>query len=213
MNLRPFGSDVGRQPTYRLDETAFALVMVATALTFAVVFLGPWGEVKMAAYAVGTPAWLAYAAIFLAVTLILVPGLFALAVRAGQIVSQSAISFRLALAAQAQVLVPLGLGLWVAFTIAFGLVKLPYVLTVFSDPLALGWNLFRTARLTNFPDLSTVSTRLEVCVLGTALFWSARVGRRMSSVSREAKLVLGQAIPVTVFCLLVTLAMLRLLAG
>ncbi len=89
VNLRPFGSDVGQRPSHRLDEAAFALVMVAAALTFAVVFLGPWGEVKMAAYAVGSPAWLSYAAVFLAVTVIVVPGLFALAVRMGQVISSS----------------------------------------------------------------------------------------------------------------------------
>ena len=213
VNLRPFGSDVGRRPSHRLDEAAFALVMVAAALTFAVVFLGPWGEVKVAAYAVGSPAWLSYAAVFLAVTVIVVPGLFALAVRMGQVISNSRQPLRQAFATQAQALIPLGLGLWVAFTLAFGLIKLPYVLTVISDPLALGWNFFGTAHLANFPDLSALSALLEIIVLGFGLFWSVRVARRLAALNPDAKAWLAQALPVIGFCLLVTLSMVWLLAG
>ncbi len=167
----------------------------------------------MAAYAVGSPAWLGYAAIFLAVTLIVLPGLFALVVRTGQVISKSAQPLRQAFATQAQVLIPLGLGLWVAFTLAFGLIKLPYVLTVISDPLALGWNLFGTAHLASFPDLSALSAWLEVMVLGIGLFWSVRVARRLTTFTPSANAQLAQALPLICFCLMVTLGMLWLLAG
>jgi hypothetical protein len=213
VNLRPLGSDVGRRPAIRLDEAAFALVMLSTALTYAVVFLGSWGEVKMAAYSLGSPAWLLYALVFLAMTVFVVPGLFMLAVHAGQVFSGSTQPIRKAAATLAQVLVPLGLGLWVAFTLAFGLIKLPYVLTVISDPLAQGWNLLGTAHLTAFPDLSGLSTVLEVIVLGVGLFWSARVARQVTAFNAGAKSPLRQAWPVMGFCLVVTLTMLWLLAG
>jgi hypothetical protein len=147
------------------------------------------------------------------VTMIIVPGLFALAVRTGQVFSSSTQPLRKAFATQAQALIPLGLGLWVSFTLAFGLIKLPYVLTVISDPLALGWNLFGTAHLASFPDLSALSALLEVMVLGIGLFWSVRVARRLTALNSDVRVQLAWTVPVIGFCLLVTLSMLWLLAG
>jgi hypothetical protein len=213
VNLRPFGRDVGQRTSNRLDEAAMALVMLSSALTFAVVFLGPWGQVKMTAYVIGTPAWLVYALIFLAFTLLILPGLFSLAVRAGQAISGSTQPFRKTLATQAQALVPLGLGFWVAFTLAFALVKLPYVLTVISDPLALGWNLLGTARLTTFPDLSGTSAVLEVGVLLLGLFWSSRVARQVAELDTAARAPSRQVWPMIGFSLLLSLGMVWLLVG
>ena len=141
------------------------------------------------------------------------PGLFFLAVRLGQAVSGSTQPMRQALATQAQALVPLGLAIWIAFTLAFALVKLPYVLTVISDPLALGWNLFGTAHLVNFPGLSAISAVLEVMVLGVGLFWSTRVACRVAEIDTTAKTSRRQALPVIGFCLLIGLSMLWLLVG
>ncbi len=213
VNLRPFGSDVGRRTAGRLDEAAMALVMISSALTFAVVFLGPWGQVKMAAYAIGSPAWFAYALAFLAFTLVILPGLFLLTVRLGQAMSGSVQPLRKALATQAQALVPLGLAVWIAFTLAFALVKLSYVLTIVSDPLALGWNLLGTARLTGLPDLSGLSAVLEAGVLGVGVFWSARIARRVAPLGEGTRTSEWQTWPIIGFCLLITLGMLWLLVG
>jgi len=131
----------------------------------------------------------------------------------GQALSHSTQPLRKALATQAQALVPLGLAIWVAFTLAFALVKLPYVLTVISDPLALGWNLFGTARLAGFPDLSGISAALEVSVLLGGLFWSTRVAGRAAKMDPTARTPRRQAWPMIGFCLLLSLGMLWLLVG
>jgi hypothetical protein len=145
--------------------------------------------------------------------LLVLPGHFFLTVRAGQALAGSTLPLRKALATQAQALVPLGLGIWIAFTLAFALVKLPYVLTVMSDPLALGWNLLGTAHLTAFPDLSALSAVLEVMVLVGGLFWSTRVARQVADLDRTARVPQRQVWPMIGFCLLLSLGMVWLLVG
>jgi hypothetical protein len=140
VNLRPFGTDLiaGNRPapqSSRLDEAFLALVMIGSALAFSAVFIGPWGSLKSAAFAIGSPAWLLYGLGFLALNLVVMPGSFALAVWTGQRLSGSQTQLRRAIARQAQVLLPLGLFAWIAFTISFAFPKFNYVLSVLSDPL------------------------------------------------------------------------------
>ncbi|MDD2696193.1 MAG: 4Fe-4S binding protein, partial [Anaerolineales bacterium] len=149
VNLRPFGSDLNQpRQASRLDGAFLALVMLGSALAFSAVFTGPWGSLKSAAFAIGSPAWLLYGLGFLALNLAVMPGSFALAVWAGQKWSRSRLELRSAIANQAQVLLPLGLLAWMAFTISFAVPKLNYVVSVLSDPLGWGWNLLGTAHPT-----------------------------------------------------------------
>ncbi len=84
LNLRPFSAELGApRSASRLDGAFLALVMLGSALAFAAVFVGPWGWLKLAAYRVGSAAWWGYAAGFLALNLLALPGLFGLAVWAG----------------------------------------------------------------------------------------------------------------------------------
>jgi hypothetical protein len=213
VNVRPFGSDVGRRPSRRLDTAAFALIMLSSALVFSALFLGPWGKLKAAAFAIGQPAWWIYAIAFLVFSLAILPGLFFLAVWSGRRLSGSTLSIRKTFATQAQVLVPLGLMAWIAFTISFALIKLPNILTVLSDPLGRGWNLFGMAHLTSFPDLSGISSILEIVALLAGLFWSVRVARRLVDVDKSAAASPWHAVPVMIFSLLFTFGMLQLLIG
>jgi hypothetical protein len=122
LNLRAFGSDLGTpRRSQRLDEVFLALVMLGSALAFSAVFTGPWGGLKSAAYAIGSPAWAAYAAGFLGLNLILMPAIYGLAVRAGQSTWKGWSSLRRLMANFAQALLPLGLFAWIAFTISFAL--------------------------------------------------------------------------------------------
>ncbi len=213
VNVRPFGSDVGYRISSSLDAAAFALVMLSSALVFSALFLGPWGKLKAAAYAIGQPAWMMYAFAFLVLTIAILPGLFFLAAWAGRRISGSILSMHRAFATQAQALVPLGLMAWIAFTISFALIKLPIVLAVLSDPLGLGWNLFGTAHIASFPDLSGFGSVLEILALLAGLFWSVRVARRLPDGDKTAKPSVGQAVPVATFSLLFTFGMLWLLIG
>ncbi len=208
VNLRPWGSDLGPKTRHRLDETFLGLVMLASALIDSAVFLGPWGELKEAAYTTGSSAWWIFAASFLLLSLVLLPGLYTLAVWAGQKLSGARESLNKALAQQGQVLVPLGLMAWIAFTVSFAFVKFGYVLPVISDPLGLGWRLLGTAAA-GVGQATPFSLLLQILLLGLGLFWACKVAGRIAGSDLPAR----QSAPMIAFSSLFTLAMLWLLVG
>jgi len=148
---------------------------------------------------------------FLALNLLLMPGAFSLAVWTGQQLSGSKSPLRSAISSQAQVLLPLGLFAWIAFTISFALPKINYVLIVLSDPLGWGWDLFGSANTSWAPDVSNFSPILQVALLLVGLFWSASVAQRLAKTSAAPSF--RQTLPVLAFCLAFSLAMLWLLVG
>jgi polyferredoxin len=206
VNLRPWGSDLGPKTAHRLDETFLGLVMLASVLVDAAVFLGPWGQLKSAAYATGSLSWLAFAGVFLLFALAGLPGLYALAVWACGKLDGLHTPLRQSLAHQGQVLVPLGLMAWIAFTIAFAFTKFSYVLPVVSDPLGWGWNLIGMTGKAWVGQATTISLLLQVAVLTIGLYWSSRVAR---SIAKSAR----QALPMIAFSTVFTAAMLWLLVG
>ena len=212
LNLRPFGTDLGKQKTTsRLDEALLALVMLGSVMSFAAVFTGPWGWLKSAAFEIGTPAWVGYASGYLALNLILLPAIFFLAVWTGQKFTGSLRSLKRAIATQAQVLLPLGLMAWIAFTVSFAFPKLNLVLTVLNDPFGWGWHLLGvtdTSRMVNITGLSTI---IQVVLLLTGLFWSARVSKKLSNSTSTLTPRLNTS--VLVFSVIFTLSMLWLLVG
>jgi polyferredoxin len=212
LNLRPFGSDlVQTRSPERLDQAFLALMMLGSALAFSAVFTGPWGGLKLAAFEIGSPAWLEYAFGFLTLNILILPGLFALSVWAGTKIARVAVPLRKAMANQSQILLPLGLCAWIAFTISFALPKISYVLTVLSDPLGWGWSLFRVSPTSWSLDVSWFSPVLQVAILLLGLFWSARVSR--SLVRLDGGALLWRMLPTLAFCLAFSLVMLWLLVG
>jgi polyferredoxin len=214
LNVRPFGSDLGAPPrSTRLDEAFLALVMLGSALAFSAVFSGPWGALKTAAFRIGSLEWLAYAGVFLALNLLVLPGVFALAAGLGRKLVRSRLSLRQAIANQAQVLLPLGLFSWIAFTISFACPKLATVFSVLSDPFGWGWNLLGTANATWTVGKSDLIPILQVAALLVGLTWSANVSLQLTSVNGARPESWRQSMPVILFCLAYVLGMLWLLVG
>jgi hypothetical protein len=211
VNLRPFGSDIG-QPSQssRLDEAFLALVMLGSALAFSAVFIGPWGILKSAAFAIGSPAWLLYGLGFLTLNLLVMPGAFAVATwgRSKMVWQQDPTPRRL-IANQHRYCF-LGLFAWIAFTVSLHSPN-EYVPSVLSDPFGWGWNLLGTANTTWSPDVSGFSPVLQVALLVVGLFWSANVTQRLAKTGNQP--AFRQTLPILVFCLVFSLAMLWLLVG
>ena len=201
VNLRPFSADLAK-PSAKLDEAFKAFIMLAAALIYAYVLMGSNGAVKLAAYSVFSAGWFLYAGVFLAIMFILLPGLFWLAVRAGN-VKLSISRKRFATASTA--LIPLGLMFWVAFSLSFVLANATYIAAALSDPLGLGWNLFGTAAITWQPLLITWVLPAQTLALVGGLFWSVRTAQKTS---RQANI---SPLPVIIYCLLATVLMLGLL--
>jgi ferredoxin len=212
LNLRPFGTDLGRQKTTsHLDETFLALVMLGSVVAFAAVFTGPWGWLKSAAFNIGSLPWISYALGFLAINLVLLPAVFSMAVWAGQKFTQTRLSLKRAIATQAQVLIPLGLMAWIAFTVSFALPKLNLVLGVLNDPFGWGWRLLGLTDTSRMVNMAGISTMLQIALLLVGLLWSVRASMKIYETSEKKSLRLN--IPVLAFNLTFTLSMLWLLVG
>jgi NAD-dependent dihydropyrimidine dehydrogenase PreA subunit len=206
VNLRPWGSDLQADTRHNLSEAFLGLVMLASVLVDSAIFSGPWGNLKMAAYTIGSREWFLFAGIFMVSALILLPGFYALCVSWANKLGQKKRTLQQALARYSQVLVPLGLMAWIAFTISFAFVKFGYVLPVISDPLGWGWNLLGLQTKAGVGQSSAFVQILQVIVLAAGLFWTTRVTRRISGSNR-------QSIPLILFSSVFTLGMLWLLIG
>ena len=212
-NLRSFGADLQQPASRKLDEAFKAFIMLGAALIYSAVMLGPWGALKSAAYSIGTPQWLVYAATLLGLIYVVLPGAFLSAVLLGRVLSKSKEPLKKSFSAFASALVPLGLMAWIAFSLSFVFASLSYVWPVLSDPLGAGWNLFGTAHIVWQPYLMAIVPFLQAGVLVGGLGWACVVARQIAAEKQQGRSVTLQALPVMGFCFVVTVGLLGLLIG
>ena len=145
VNLRLPGPDLLVAHGWKLDEAYKAFIMLACAAIYPVVFLGPWGWLKAWANLVTPQGFSVYALGFLAVNLLVLPGVhLATAVLTRWVSSLGDVPVRKLFVALAYALVPLSLAAWMAFTVSLVFANLSYALPVLSDPFGWGWNLLGT---------------------------------------------------------------------
>ncbi len=200
ISLRSPVADLAR-PSGHLDEAFKSFIMLGAVLTYSAVLLGPWGELKDAAYRLGSPAWFMYGLVFLVLTCLALPGLFALLTAS----KANWAAFRHRFARLSTALIPLGLMAWAAFSLAFVLNNAAYVWAGISDPLGLGWNLFGTAGTMWHPVLVAWLAPAQTLVLFVGFLWSARTAQNTAALEGVS------AAPVIVYCLAFTVVMLWLL--
>ncbi len=213
INLRPFGADLLKSTGRKLDEAFKAFIMLGSAVVYSAVMLGTWGDLKSAAYAIGSAEWFGYAAAFLGFVLVALPGSFYIAVRLGRRLAGSKKNTRRVFTSMAYTLVPLGLAAWIAFSLSFVFANLSYMGSALSDPLGRGWNLLGTAGVTWTPYLTNVVPLLQTIVLIGGLAWSSVTARRIADQQLPRRPALMQSLPVMGFCLIVTVGLLGLLIG
>jgi hypothetical protein len=185
--------------------------MLGSVIAFAAVFTGPWGWLKSAAFTIGSKAWMGYAAGFLSLNLLLLPGIFVFMTWAGEGGARKVDALKKAISTQAQGLIPLGLMAWIAFTISFALPKLNTIFSVMNDPFGWGWRLLGSAGSSLTMNISGISAGIEVVLLLVGLFWSVNVGSRINT--RAGKPARRVNFPVLAFSLGFTLVMMGLLIG
>ncbi len=214
INLRPFGSDLLVGKERRLDEAYKAFIMLGCALLYSAVLLGPWGWIKRWANMDTLPHWALYAAGFLAINLLVLPGLFWLAATITQKLARQRVPLRRLFVDYAYALIPLGLASWIAFSFGFVLINGSYALGVLSDPFGWGWNLFGTADAPWTPLWPTVIGFLQVGTLVGGLLFAVnityRIARQHSADHRRAFVA---TLPITGFMAAITLAFLGLCVG
>jgi polyferredoxin len=174
VNLRPAGADLTLPGRRGLDETFKTLLLLGSGLAYTAVLLGPSGQARAAAAAVGSAPWMVYALAFLAFVGLLVPLGFLLATRLGLWISRQAASSIDMLRTLSPGLVPLGLALWISFSLTFLFANLSYVPPALSDPLNLGWNFLAGAGLGWRPLAQGLFPWLSIAVLLAGLVATSR---------------------------------------
>ncbi|MGB3715783.1 MAG: hypothetical protein WA996_15260, partial [Candidatus Promineifilaceae bacterium] len=111
--------------------------------------------------------------------------------------------------AYAYALVPLGLAAWIAFSLSFVFANASYIMPVLSDPLGWGWDLFGTTGYRWTPFLTQYIPVLQTLVLVGGLAWAAVTAGRIAREGNQPA-AWRQALPINLFCLLVTVGFLWL---
>jgi polyferredoxin len=214
--IRKPGADLLEARGRRLDEAFNALMMLGAAFVYSVVLIGPYGWLKTTARAAFTPQWFVYAGALLLFNALVIPGLFWLCVRLGQAFGGKSVSGAGArkgshkgslFADYATVLVPLGLAIWMAFTLSFTLINLSYAWPALSDPFGWGWNLFGTAGMAWTPYVSGLIPYLQVPLLLAGLVAAIALALR---IARRHGQPAWSAVPVSLFCLAAVVGLLTL---
>jgi polyferredoxin len=214
INLRPFGADLLVAKGRSLDEAYKAFIMLACAMLYSAVLLGPWGWLKDWADMATLRQWAAYAAGFLAINLLVVPGLFWLTTLAARAVARLQVPVKRLFVDYAYSLVPMGLIGWIAFSFSFVFVNGSYAVSVLSDPFGWGWDLFGTRSVPWTPLLPGLVIVLQVGLLLVGLAFSMVIAYRISRqhAGTESQAWRG-TLPVSGFLVGVTLVFLRLYLG
>ncbi len=214
LQLRPFGEDLTKRTKTRLDEAYKAFIMLTCAFAYGLVLLGPFGALKNAANDVGTSGWLAYAGVFIAANLLVVPGLFYAAAALGRWwgglrkrpVRQVMLEY-------ATALIPLGLAAWMAFSLGFVLVSASYVLPVLSDPFGWGWNLIGYTGAAWKPLLPGLIPLLQVPLLVGGLLAAINLTLKAARRQTDGTAALRAASPTLALLTVVTASFIMVFIG
>ena len=216
LNVRPFGADL-LEPIRHLDEAYKGFIMLAAALTYSSVMLGPWGWLKeWANLGAGQPMhYLAFAAGLVGVFLAIAPGAFLFCAALSKLASGSkTVSVKRLFVSYGYTTVPLGLMAWIAFSLSFVLINGSYAISVISDPFGWGWNLLGTADYPWTPYVPAALPFLQVPSLLGGLVISIVLA---DNISKELFTDPAQArrslIPIVLFLTAATLLFLRLYVG
>jgi polyferredoxin len=230
LNLRPPGVDLLVANGRRLDEAYKGFIMLACALIYSAVFLGPWGWLRdMANPSTGAVLSLSkgsgqgmadagrypvYAGVFLAINLAVLPAIFFVCTWLARRLGGLRTNARKTFIEYAYTLVPLGLLAWIAFSLAFLFVNGSYAVAVISDPFGWGWDLFGVKGFPWKPFLPQLVPYLQlgllIAGLVTAIYLAYHIGRQNGADHAGA---LRASVPITAFLTTVTLVFLRLYLG
>jgi len=218
LNLRFPGVDLlvdTRREPRGLDEAWKAFIMLGIAVVFYLAFQGPWGFLKDMIRGATLEGFLGYIAAHTTFNLLVVPGIFFIFAYLSKMASgNKEVPLKQVFTNFAYTLVPLGLGVWISFSLGIILPNGSYLLHVLSDPFAWGWNLFGTAHFPWTPVLTLFIGYLQAAVL--LIFYLFAVGYGYL-IARQTYGDVVQArrgwLPILVLLTLTTLVFLWLFVG
>jgi len=213
---RPFATSDTTLRGY--DEVWKACIMLVLALSYSVVLLGPWGRLKDWANISEVRNWRGFGVVASSqalLALVVFPGIYYLAVRLSKWYARAQdIPTRELFLRYAYGLVPMGLLAWIAFSVPLLMVNGSYILSVMSDPLGWGSNLFGTADFPWTPFRPDWVPFVQVPILLAGFYFGMRglhkVGRQLFSDSAQ---LLRSLVPLTGLLVGVTCVFLKLFIG
>jgi 4Fe-4S binding protein len=213
---RPFGtSDV---ILHGYDEVWKACIMLVLALSYSLVLLSPWGQFKNWANVSETRNWGGfgtYAVGQALLALVIFPGIYYLTIRLAKLYAKADnVPTKELFLGYGYMLVPMGLLAWIAFSIPLIMVNGSYIISVISDPLGWGMNLFGTAEFPWTPLKPHWVPYLQVPILLIGLYYGLRglhkVGKGLFSDPVQLRRSL---VPPAALLLGVTLVFMKLFIG
>lgn len=148
-NLRLPGADLLVDEKRGLDEAWKSFIMLGIAMVFFLSMQGPWGLLKDMVRATTAKGYFTFITVHSLFTLLVVPGIFLAFTYLSKLLSRNKeVSLKKLFINFSYTLIPIGLGVWIAFSFGIILPNGSYILHILSDPFGFGWNLLGTA---NFP--------------------------------------------------------------
>ena len=217
--LRPFCSDTEIKG---YDEAWKAFIMLVLAMAYSVVLLGPWGFLKDWANISekgNVTGFLIYASVLWFSCLIGFPAIYFVFVKLGHLLAKAksqgnSVSFKEMFIRYSYTLVPLGLLAWIAFSFPLIMVNGSYILSVLSDPLGRGWNLFGTAHIPWTPVYPEYAVYIQIGLLLVGLYYGIQKGLEIArQLWNDDEAAFRSMIPVTILLVAITIAFMKLFAG
>lgn len=183
-NIRPPGIDLlvdDKKEPRGMDEAWKAFLMLEIAMVFFMTMQGPWGPLKDMVRAVTLKGYFTFIAIHVFTALIGLPAVFFFFSYLSKLLSgNKEVPVKRVFLNFAYTLIPMGLGVWMAFSAGIILPNGSYILHILSDPFAWGWNLFGTANFPWTPIFTRSLGYIQGAILVLFYLFSIAYGFRIS---------------------------------
>ncbi|MGQ9629037.1 MAG: 4Fe-4S binding protein [bacterium] len=217
-NLRPPGRDLlveTKREQRGLGEAWKAFIMLGVSVVFFLTMQGPWGVLKDMVRATTPKGYLTFIASHSIFSLLIIPGVFLIFSSLSKLFSgNKEVPLRRVFVNFSYTLIPIGLGVWIAFSLGIILPNGSYILHILSDPFAWGWNLFGTASFPWTPVFTHILGYLQGATLIVSYLFSIDYG---FGLSKQTYADLSQArrgwIPILSLLTLLTIVFLWLYLG
>ncbi len=190
LNLRPPGSDffTEKKRTDKLyfrrstDEAFKALTMIGIFFSFFIAFQAPLGKFKDMIRATTVKGYFTYLGESFLTDFLVIPVVFLLFVLLSKLFSRDKeAKLKDVFVNFSYTLIPVGLGIWAAFSVGIIFPNGSYILHILSDPFAWGWNLFGTAQFPWTPFLTGFMPYLQIFFISAGLLFALDIGYKFSS--------------------------------
>lgn len=215
VRFRPIFSDRGIKG---YDEAWKAFIMLAIAVAYSFIYLGPWGFLKDWANIAESRQWLnffRYTGGLWLLALVIFPAIHGALVWIGKKWAKAEdIPYKSVFLALSYSFVPFGLFIWIVFSLPLMFINGSYILITASDPMGWGWNLLGAVNLKWTPIIPQWMPLIQLVLIVTGLIFTIKVGwQNAQKVYREKGKALKGFIPLVIFFGFLAILFFRLYAG